>query len=454
LFSLAKKNDSDNRKSEVIKETSVSKKEMKLEEAVDYIREVISDPYASSNEVREEKSKIIEDAIAGDNESKEKVFEEVRRIVKEHGIVVAGLTSEQLVYEVYKRNWGLDILDEIYNDPEINEIRVNAPDKVFVLRQLKNERVDISFKNDEHVRNIILRLVMHDQGISLNRNSPTIESMRKDGARITATCPPVTSFHTLTIRKHIKRVIDLDDYVEADIMDENIKNLLIKLVRGRANILVSGGTGSGKTTLIRALFKYTDENCRTLVLESDRELNLTEYYPERDIVELEEHTEAVGSGVKEGRSMKNLFRVVLRYSPTIIIVGEFRSGDEALEAVRACERGHDGSMSTAHFSSSEEAVRGIARLLTETNMVSDFKAEQMVATAFNVIVQMYGDPVRGKIKLEEISELIPTANGVKINKIIQWEPEEGQDYFKGEWREVGKISDRLLTKLRKYNVVL
>ena len=232
---------------------------------------------------------------------------------------------------------------------------------------------------------------------------------------------------------------------ERGTFDDNVWEILRILVRGRCNILISGGVGSGKTTLLRTLFTAVGSNERIVVLESDRELLLSKYFPDRDIVEFEEHAHV-------GRTLENLFRTVLRYSPNRIIMGEFRGTGEARSAVEACLRGHEGSMATAHFNSPEEAIEGTARLLlAEGYNVSPEIAAATVASAFNVIIQMFGDTTRGIIKLESITDIQVQNNSITYNDLIRWHP-YGDDYKQGEWRTFNYASERLVKRVKRFGV--
>ncbi|MGB9886808.1 MAG: ATPase, T2SS/T4P/T4SS family [Moorellales bacterium] len=415
-----------------------------LKQATRLVQETIQDPSVVGEETAARNKEILEAAMAGVPGFRSRAVEAVKAVLELHGVEVEGMDLDAASYEIYKYAWGLDVIEDLYRDPEVNEIRVNAPDRVYVLRRLKNERTDVRFRDDEHVLKIITRITMHDRGVSLNRSSPTLESVRKDGTRVTATCPPVTEHVTLVLRKHIPRALTPEEMIASGVFDEKVWEVLRALVRGRANILVCGGVGSGKTTLVRTLYRETHENARCVALESDRELFLAKNFPERDIVEMEEHPET-------GRTLASLFRTVLRYSPTFIVVGEYRSAEEAKEAIEACRRGHDGSMATAHFNSPEEAVVGTARLYVESGAgVRPEAAAQAVASAYNVVVQMFGDPTRGVLKLERIAEVAPDGDrGAAINDLVRWTP-RGEDYLDGDWKIVGSPGRRLAERLARY----
>jgi pilus assembly protein CpaF len=432
---------------EIIKGKDKEVLNLGFEQARIFIQETIQDTNRIGRERADKNAKMIVEVMAGNREYKQELIDTVVELIKELNITVDGYDEQKLAYEIYKSSWGLDILEEIYYDPKVNEIRVNGPDQIYVLRELRNEKIEgLAFRDDEHVRSVITKMIMHDQGIQFNKSNPTVESMRKDGTRLTATQSPVTRNCTFALRKHMDHIMTPEEHIAKGSMNKEVWDIIETLVKGRANVLISGGVGSGKTTLLRTMFSIVDQRCRVIVLETDRELKLTEHFPDRDIVEFEEHVES------KGGALKDLFKVVLRYSPTIIVVGEFRGGGEATEAIRACMRGHDGSVVTAHFSSCKEAVEGTGRLLIEEGLpITAELAGLYVASAFNVIIQMYGDPVRGAILVERITEIVSKNKEVHYNDLIEWRP-DGDDYLIGNWHKVNKPSDRLIERFKKYNV--
>ena len=232
--------------------------------------------------------------------------------------------------------------------------------------------------------------------------------------------------------------------IKSETLDNKLLDLLSFLVNGRANILISGGTGTGKTTLLRFLVNYMNENLRIVTLETDCELELRDVYPDRDIVEMEEHTEI-------GLTMKKQFRTTLRYSPDVIIVGEIRGMGEAVEAVKACTRGHNGSMATIHFGSPEEAIEGCGRMMLEEGLNLPLDVAQMwVASAFDIVIQMFADSRRGIKKITRVTEVRNENNKIKYRDIAVWEP-SGSDYFKGRWIYPNSISDELLKRMARFN---
>lgn len=418
-----------------------------IEEATNMVQKNIQEAALWGSETTERHQEILRQSMAGDAEAVKQAHEIIEKCLEKLGIneVEGWPSKKEVVHEIFKYAWGLDVIQHLYDDPEVNEIRVNSPDHVYVLRNIKNEKADVRFKDEQHVVKIIKRLIMHDRGIGLNKSSPTVESMRKDGTRITATGPPVSEYTTFVLRKHSARFFTPEELIEKETINQKVWDVLEVLVRGRANILLSGGVGSGKTTLLRTLFSLTPSLGRTLVLESDRELLLREYFPDRDIVEMEEHAET-------GRTLENLFSVILRYTPDIIIMGEFRGGGEARSAIEACTRGHEGSMATAHFSTPQEAVEGTARLLLrEGYNVPPEIASAMVASAYNVVVQMFGDFTRGIIKLEKITEVYARGTQIVYNDLVCWVP-DGDDYAVGHWEIVGRPHSPLKNRLKRFGI--
>jgi pilus assembly protein CpaF len=425
------------------KQTKLGK--MPLQKATEVIREIIQDPTRTDKALVNKE--IVENTMAGVPGYKEQLQQAILEVFDSYGIEVEGMSREEAAYEIYKSSWGLGPIEELYDDPTINEIRVNGPDQVIVMRNIQNEQVDVKFQSQEEIKNLVVRMTMHDQGVGFNRSSPAIESMRKDGTRITATCAPETVNVTFALRKHFPNILLAEDHIQRGSMDEKVWGIIERLIKGRANILVAGGVGSGKTTLVRTLFNYTNPTARTIVIESDRELHLAKQFPERDVVEFEEHPEV-------GRTLERIFRTVLRYSPNMIILGEFRGAGEAKEAVRACSRGHDGSMATAHFPSPMEAIEGTGRLLVEEGLnISVEAATLLVANAYNVVIQMFGDSTRGIILVESVTEIIPKGSAIEYSDLVRWVP-RGDDYLDGEWQVVNGISPRLKQRLARYGAVV
>jgi len=426
--------------------TRISLGKKPLFEVTRFVQEIITDVSAFGTERAKCHQDILEGAQAGSREMAVKATELVQEILREFGLEVEGMSREEASHRIYSYAWGLDVLEDIYRDPTVDEIRVNGPAAVYIQRRGKNEKAGARLKDEEHVRKIISRLFIHDRGIALTASTPVVESTRLDGTRVTATCPPATRTWTLVLRKHGTFKMSVENLITAGTLNKPLLELLDLLIRGRANILFSGSTGSGKTSLVRFMANSIHPSLRIVTLETDIELRLADQYPHRDIVEMEEHADL-------GLTMNRLFRTILRYSPDVIIVGEIRGRGEAVEAVKACTRGHQGSMATVHFNSPEEAISGCAKMMLEEglNLPLDIAAT-WVADAFNVVVQLFADTKKGYKKVIRVTEVWAEKQEVKFRDLAVWQPTP-EDYSKGRWVFPNLPSRKLQERMFQYGIL-
>lgn len=451
LFKRKKKNEIEKVQNDnVIEEAAVTENSSKsanndasFEEMYSYVQErIIQDDDVTAID---EKQNMLTSAMYGDVEAKSKMKEYIRSCIKESGKKVPGWTENSLVNEIFAYGWGLGVVEKYNEDNEIDEIRVNGPDNIYIVKKGKSYKVEDRFQNEEEVETVIKRMIINDVGISLDRSSPRIESVRKDGSRLTATCYPVTKTWTFILRKHTSFIPTLDNYIISKTLDKKVWKILSVLVRGRASLLISGNVGAGKTTLMQKLIGEHSDKLRILVIGKDLELRISEKYKERDIIELEEHPHV-------GASMKALFETALRESPDIIVIEEFRGGGEAIEAVRACTRGLPGSMATAHFNSAEESIEGTGLFMLEEglNLTLDM-AKLRVARAFNIVVQMFGDSITGQKKLTSITEVCVSDDGkITYNELVKWKPLVADNYLgDGNWEIVNRPTKKIINHLIK-----
>ncbi|MGI9951292.1 ATPase, T2SS/T4P/T4SS family [Moorellaceae bacterium AZ2] len=415
-----------------------------LYEATFLVQSLVADPKADLGMPQEEVEALLADLKAGRACCAEKAVRFIAAVMHRYSISVHGMRTEEAAWEIYKYLWGMDVIEELYHAPEVDEIRVNDAEHVYFQERGRNRQARIKFKDDEHVFKIVRRMLEHDR-ISLDEGNPGVESRRLDGSRITALCPPLTDRPCFVVRKHGTFDISDENYLQSGTMDRYTMELFKCLVKGRANILISGGTGSGKTTLLRWLVKHLDPRLRIVTLETDRELVLQDWYPERDIVALEAHPEI-------GWDMRRCFTIILRLTPDVIIVGEARGLGEAGQMIEACRRGHDGSMGTIHVGSPYEAVTTLAQMaLEEGRRLPVELLERQVASAFNVVVHMYGNNVSGVKKVEHVVEVSPGDSGPVFRDLCVWQPSEA-NYEEGTWVHPQFISEALQRKLFKYGV--
>lgn len=415
-----------------------------LHEVTAMIQSLIADPNSDLGIPQDAIENLLQDVKAGKPKSDENAVAVIKALMHRYGLDVEGMNKDEAAHEIYKYLWGLDVLEELYRIPNVDEVRVNGPGHIYFQEKGRNRRAKLEFKDSEHVGKIISRLIEHDR-VSLDESSPGVESRRLDGARVTALTEPLTEVPCFVIRKHGTFDISEENYIQSGTMDQYTVELLKMLVKGRANILISGGTGSGKTTLLRWLIKYLDQRLRIVTLETDRELLLNDWYPERDIVSLEAHPELKWD-------MKKCFTIILRLTPDVIIVGEARGLGEAGQMIEACRRGHHGSMGTIHVGSAHEAISTLAqKAMEEGRRLPIEMLEKQAASAFNVVVQMYGNNITGVKKIENVTEVWLGKEGPEFRDLVLWKPSE-ESYEVGTWDHPHFISEGLANKLFKYGV--
>ncbi|NSW82724.1 MAG: CpaF family protein [Syntrophothermus sp.] len=413
------------------------------QEIVEYVR----DNYTGNHlpeEVLDKRRKILRDTQAGHPTAHLELVAELEKYLTEEGLELEGMTAHEVAVKLYEDNWGLGIIEKYYRDPEVDEIRVNGegPGKIKIVRRGVSTTAPEYFQNPQEISQIVQRMLMHDINVCIDQSNPKAESMRKDGTRVTASCPPMTENWTFVLRKHDTFEMTVENLIKHGTLNQRLWEWLATFQRYGVNTLICGGTGTGKTHLLRRLVDERPKTWRIVSIETDRELNLSKHYPDRDIIEFEEHKQS-------GASMEQIFIFALRYSPDALIIGEFRGRGEATEAINACTRGCDGSIATAHFSSVELAVDGTARMILQEGQNIPLKmAKVMVATAFNIVVQMAASRDKGIKKIVRVAELIPAGEEVQIRDLVIWIPSP-HDYYEGHWEFVNPPTENLLNRMRR-----
>lgn len=391
-----------------------------------------------------EKHDLQSQAMSGDINSRNTLKNIIKEIIVENRIKVDGYKVDELVDIIYADKYGLDILEKYYENSNVDEIRVNNEKNIRIVKKGIPYRINEKFSSDRDVEKIIKRMIIEDVGVPFDKSNPIVESVLKDGSRLTAVCHPVAKTWNFTLRKHDSFEMTLENYIKVGTLDEYVWNVLSILAKGGAKMLFAGNVGAGKTTLMKKVIGEVDEKLRIGVLGTDIELNLSEYYPDRDIIEFEEQPHL-------GITMRKLFSTMLRESIDVLVIEEFRGSGEAIEAVRACTRGMPNAFSTAHFNSPEEAVEGTALFMLEEGLNLDLDlAKLRVARAFNIIVQLFGDAISGKKKLISITEVgVDKDNKIFFNDLVKWVP-QGDDYLgEGNWIKVNQPSSNMLRNILK-----
>ncbi len=309
------------------------------------------------------------------------------------------LERKVLLSEIQDEVLGLGPLEPFIKDPTVNDILVNTYRSIYVERSGKLELTGGRFKDDNHLRKIIERIVSR-VGRRIDESSPMVDARLLDGSRVNAVIPPLAvDGPSLSIRKFSKDPLEVDDLIAFGAMTPAIAKVLEGIVRGRLNIIVSGGTGSGKTTLLNVLSRFIPENERIVTIEDAAELQLKQDH----VVRLE--TRPANIEGKGEVTQRDLVKMCLRMRPDRIIVGEVRS-HEALDMLQAMNTGHDGSLTTIHANTPRDALMRLETMVAMAGLnISDRSLKRYIASAVDVIVQnaRLMDGSRKMISFQEIT---------------------------------------------------
>ena len=312
-----------------------------------------------------------------------RVREEALAVLREQRAVLPVRELSRLVNEVSDEVVGLGPIEFLLKDPEVSEVMVNGADDVYVERKGRVERVERGlFEGEEAVYHLIERVV-GPLGLRVDESSPYVDARLPEGSRFHAVIPPLSLCGpVVTVRKFGIAQLGPDDLVSLGTVTEPMLHFLADAVRGRSNVLVSGGAASGKTTLLGVLSSFVPSEERIITIEDTAELRLAQPH----VVRLEARPPNV-----EGRgsvTVRDLVRNALRMRPDRILVGEVRGG-EALDMLQAMNTGHEGSMSTAHANSAEEMIARLETmaLMSDVDLPADHVRDQIAAT-IDLVVQM------------------------------------------------------------------
>ena len=318
--------------------------------------------------------------------SREQVGREIGEIVvemlKEVNHALNLVERKQLVEDILDELLGLGPLEPLLKDPSITDIMVNTASIVFVERRGKIEETRVRFADERHLLRIIGKIVSA-VGRRIDESSPMVDARLPDGSRINAIIPPLAvDGAILSIRKFSKTPIDMDKLVSYGSMPPDAAMVLRGIVESRRNVLISGGTGSGKTTMLNAMSASIDGSERIVTIEDSAELQLQQ----RHVVRLETRPANI-----EGRgevSQRELVKNALRMRPDRVILGEIRSG-EAFDMLQAMNTGHDGSMTTCHANTVRDALSRVEQMIGMSGIdISPKSAREQIASAIHIVLQL------------------------------------------------------------------
>jgi pilus assembly protein CpaF len=356
----------------------------------------------------------------------------IRALVEREAALLDAESREELVARVAERSFGLGPLEPLLRDASIDEVMVNGAGVVWVERGGRLEPTDVRFGSAAELRDMIER-ILAPLGRRVDEAEPLCDARLPDGSRVNVVIPPLAPDGPIvTVRRFRARGLSADDLVAAGTWEPPLRDLLARAVRARLSVLISGGTGSGKTTTLNALSSFVPGDERIVTIEDTLELRLRQPH----VVRLEARPPSV-----EGRgevTIRRLVRNALRMRPDRIVVGEVRGG-EALDMLAAMTTGHDGSLSTVHAGSPEEALRRLETLALMAGVGLPHAAiREQVADAIDLVVHQARLP-DGTRRVVAVAEVVRVAGGPATRELFAWR--DGRP----EWRAA--LSHRLAERL-------
>ncbi|GAA3328588.1 CpaF family protein [Paeniglutamicibacter sulfureus] len=308
--------------------------------------------------------------------------DELSQVIDAEQVPLSPEERRRLIRDIGDEVLGLGPLQRMLEDPEVSEIMVNRRDQIYVERNGKLEATDATFSSEDQLRRVIERIVSK-VGRRIDESSPLVDARLEDGSRVNAIIPPLAvNGPSITIRKFSKDPLTVRNLIEFGTLTPDMAHLLEACVKARLNIIVSGGTGTGKTTLLNVLSGFIPLDERIVTIEDAVELQLQQDH----VVRLESRPANIEG--KGAVTIRDLVKNSLRMRPDRIVVGEVRGG-EALDMLQAMNTGHDGSISTVHANTPRDAVARLETLVLMAGMDLPLRAiREQVASAVHLIVHL------------------------------------------------------------------
>lgn len=317
-----------------------------------------------------------------DADARKQISEIARRIIDEESLPVVARTRQLIVNEIVNDILGLGPLEHLLYEPTIADILVNGHDSVYIERFGMLQKTPITFKDDNHLLKVIDRIVTQ-VGRRIDESSPLVDARLKDGSRVNAIIPPLAiDGPSLSIRRFTQDKMQLQDMVGIGSVSEAMAEVFANMVKVKLNILISGGTGSGKTTMLNALSNNIPKNERVVTIEDSAELQIHI----DNLVRLETRPPNI-----EGKgevNQRELVRNSLRMRPDRIVIGEVR-GQEAFDMLQAMNTGHDGSLTTIHANTPRDALSRVENMVNMAGFDLPIKTiRAQIASAINAVIQL------------------------------------------------------------------
>jgi len=380
---------------------------------------------------------------SGDS-AREEVLVVIRAVVNGEAVPLSFAERERLSREILDEIFGLGPLEQLLKDANVSDILVNRFDRVYVEKAGKLELTPLAFKDNTHLMQIIERIVSR-VGRRVDESSPMVDARLADGSRVNAIIPPLAlDGPCLSIRRFGREPVTARQMIENQTLNESMLELLSALVKGRLNLIVSGGTGAGKTSLLNVLSGYIPNAERVVTIEDAAELQLKQ----ENIVRLETRPPNIeGKGAVRQRQ---LVINSLRMRPDRIVVGEVR-GEEAFDMLQAMNTGHEGSLTTVHANSPRDAMARIENMVSMANLnIPERAVRQQISSAIHAVIQIarLSDGTRKVITISEITGLAEESIAMQDIFLFDRSGIDENGKVRGTFRATGvrpKFAERLAT---------
>lgn len=366
-----------------------------------------------------------------------RILEAIALVLRKSNRPLSAEDRAVLVQQITDDLIGNGPLEPLLRDPEVSEILVNGPNQVFIEIRGQLFRSDVRFNDEEHLRKIIERICAR-VGRRIDEASPLVDARLPDGSRVNAVIPPIAiDGSTLSIRKFGADVLTAADLISAKTLTDPLSSFLNAAVQAKFNILISGGTGAGKTTTLNVLSSFMPAEERIVTIEDSAELQLKQPH----VVRLESRPANVeGQGLV---SIRDLVKNALRMRPDRIVVGEIRDG-AALDMLQAMNTGHAGSLTTVHANSARDALSRLETMVLMAGMELPMRAiRDQVSQAIDLVVQQ--TRMRdGSRRITEVAEVVGIkGDEIEIRKLFDFEYAPDESDSIGELKGLGELPTRI-----------
>ena len=375
--------------------------------------------------------------------SDEEIMDQIDELIisASKNIYLSGYRKLMMKQELFNSVRRLDLLQELVDDKEISEIMVNGSGDIFYEKYGHMYRWEKSFESNEKLEDVIQQIVA-GANRQVNEASPIVDARLSDGSRVNVVLKPIAlNGPILTIRKFPEKPMDMQKLIQEGALSEEAAEFLKKLVRAKYNIFISGGTSTGKTTMLNALMQYVPSEERVITIEDSAELQIHNI---KNLVKLEARN--ANTEGEHQISIRDLIKSAMRMRPDRIIVGEVR-GAECVDMIQAMSSGHDGSISTGHSGSAEEMLSRLETMILMGTEIPLIAIRKQIASAIDIVIQL--ERLRDKSRrVTEITEIVGCENGeIQLNPLFIFKEISENNMIREEcvyMEETRPVSGRLI----------